>query len=235
MITAQRVLPEDLGQLVSVGFIICKSTVIFQLLASSGQIWQLHMKKQITSLSNRSWVVPRKMQKAKSLLLRVTLTSLYCCYGICIQQATSFISACHGQTHCSTMSETRLKVWLSKPGKGSSTPKLYTLPPTTEAFKENVKRAHHQALVWQSLEAQNPPELNSTEYGWVKDDQNKSLQPVTLPDEVELVPEMVLRLIKCGYHSTTPCSSRACSCNSANMKCTRFCACYNQGCCNPTS
>ena len=44
-----------------------------------------------------------------------------------------------------------------------------------------------RALVWQSLEAQNPPELDSTEYGWVKDDQNKSIQPVTLPDEVELV------------------------------------------------
>ena len=54
----------------------------------------------------------------------------------------------------------------------------------TEAFKENVKRAHNQALVWQSLEAQNPPEVESTEYGWVNGDQNKSLQPVTLPDEV---------------------------------------------------
>jgi hypothetical protein len=44
-----------------------------------------------------------------------------------IQQATSFISACYEQTNCSTMSETRLKVWLSKTGKGSSTPKLSTL------------------------------------------------------------------------------------------------------------
>ena len=152
-----------------------------------------------------------------------------------IQQATSFIYACYGQTNCSTTSETRLKVWLSKTGKGSSTPNLCTLPPKTEAFKENVERAHNQALAWQSLEAQNPPELDSTEYGWVNDDQNKSLQPVTLPDEVELVPEMVLRLIKCGCHSNTPCSSSAYSCNYANMKCTIFCACYNQGCCNPTS
>ena len=29
-----------------------------------------------------------------------------------IQQATSFISAYYGQPNCSTMSETRLKVWL---------------------------------------------------------------------------------------------------------------------------
>jgi len=145
-----------------------------------------------------------------------------------IQQTTSFISACYGQTNFSTMSETRLKVWLSKTGKGSSTPQLCTLPPTTEAFKE-------KALVWQSPETQNPPELDSTECDWVKDDQNKSLQPVTLPDEVELVPEMVPRLIKCGCHSTIPCSSGVCSCNSANMKCPIFCACYNQGCYNPTS
>ena len=95
--------------------------------------------------------------------------------GFVIQQATSFISACYGEANCSTMSQTRLNVWLSKTGKRSSTPKLCTLPPTTEAFKDNVKRAQHQTLVWQSLEAQNPPELDSTEYGWVKDEQNKSL------------------------------------------------------------
>ena len=66
-------------------------------------------------------------------------------------------------------------------------------------------------------------ELDSTEYGWVKDEQNKSIKPVTLPSELELAPEMVLRLIKCGCHSTTPCNSRASTCNSA-----LFCACYNQ-------
>ena len=53
---------------------------------------------------------------------------------------------------------------------------------------EKVKRAHHQALVWPSLEAQNLPELGSMEYGWVMDDQNKSLQPVTLSHEVKLDP-----------------------------------------------
>ena len=75
-----------------------------------------------------------------------------------------------------------------KTGKGSSTLKVYTLPPTTEAFKDKVKRAHHQALVWPSLEAQNPSELDSMEYGWVMDDQNKPLQPVTLSHEVKLAP-----------------------------------------------
>ena len=127
-----------------------------------------------------------------------------------IQLVTSFISACYGQTNYSTMSETMLKVWL----------------PCHQQLR------HSKKMLKESLEMQNPPALDSTEYGWVKDDQNKSLQPVTLPDEVELVPEMVLCIINCGCHSTTPCSSRACSCNSANMKFTIFCTCYNQGCCN---
>ena len=132
-----------------------------------------------------------------------------------IQQATSFISACYGQTNCNTMSETRLKVWMSK---GSSTPKLYILPPTTEAFKETDKRANHQALLWQSLEAQNPPELDSTAYGWVKDNQNKSLQPITLPDKNLTSSRDVTTSKKIGCHSTTPWSSCACCCNSAHMK-----------------
>ena len=109
------------------------------------------------------------------------------------------------------------------------------MPPITEAFKRNVKRSQYQAFVWQSLEEQKPPELDSTEYCWVKGDQNKSLQPVTLHDEVELSPYMVLWLMTCEYHSTTPCSSSACSCNSANMKCTLFCACYNHCCCHLAS
>ena len=66
-------------------------------------------------------------------------------------------------------------------------------------------------------------ELDSAEYGWVKNEQNKSFKPVALPSELELAPDMVLRLIKCGCHSTTPCNSHACSCNSANEMRTILC------------
>ena len=152
------------------------------------------------------------------------LTSLFDAPGnsmdAIVQQATSLISACYGYTNCSTMSETRLKVWLSKMGRGTSTPKLCTLPPTTEAFRENVLRAHHRALIWMSLHEQNFPKLDTTGYGRIENVKNRSLQPITLPDDIELAPEIILRLIRCGCHSTTPCSSHACSCHSANMKCT---------------
>ena len=153
-----------------------------------------------------------------------------------VQQATSFISACYGQKNCKTMSETRIKVWLSKTSRASSsTPKLCTLPPTTEAFKENVKRAHRQTLIWQSIQTEYPDNLDVMEYGWVEDHQNKSLLPIILPNNVELAPKSILRLVKCGCQSSFPCSSRICSCCSANMKCTIFCDCYNQGCCNSSS
>ena len=67
-----------------------------------------------------------------------------------IEQATLFMTACYGQK-CDTMSNARLTAWAAKTGKGQvSTPRLCSLPPTTEAFVENVKRAHHQASIWRS-------------------------------------------------------------------------------------
>lgn len=72
-----------------------------------------------------------------------------------IAQATTFMSACYGQYSMSkSMSETRwgVLVWASKTGRASAVaPKLCSLPPTSEAFKENVRRAHHQAIVWRSF------------------------------------------------------------------------------------
>ena len=60
-----------------------------------------------------------------------------------IDQATRFISECYGMKDSTYMSHTRFLVWGQKNGKGhSSSPNLASLPPTREAFIENVKRAH---------------------------------------------------------------------------------------------
>ena len=59
-----------------------------------------------------------------------------------IDQATRFISACYGMKDSTDMSHTRFLVWGKKNGKGhSSSPNLASLPPTREAFLENVMRA----------------------------------------------------------------------------------------------
>ena len=60
------------------------------------------------------------------------------------------------------MSSIRYKVWISHTGrKGASIlPKLKSLPPTVEAFRENVKRAHFQACIWKAALQLDPPELD---------------------------------------------------------------------------
>ena len=121
----------------------------------------------------------------------------------------------------------RLKVWASRTGRASATPpKLCSLPPTTEAFVENVKRAHYQAIVWRSHEESNPPKLNRELFGWTKDEKRKTLRPTYLPHNTELAPKYIMRLIECGCKSATPCS-----CTRDKLKCTIFYACYCRGWC----
>ena len=73
------------------------------------------------------------------------------------EQATSFILACYGKgfSRCASMSEERR---LRKKTDIGSALKLCSLPPITEAFTENAKRAHLQAAHWKaSIEGTVPP------------------------------------------------------------------------------
>ena len=148
-----------------------------------------------------------------------------------IQQATAFMTACYGQKNSETMSIARVNAWAAKTGKGYvSTPKLCTLPPTSESFVENVKRAHYQAGLWRALKNSDPPRFDVENFGWKRDKVNKILVPMTIPDKVNLAPSTILQLIRCGCATATPCSSSRCSCRSASLPCTVFCACHD-GCC----
>ena len=142
------------------------------------------------------------------------------------------MTACYGKK-CDAMSNARLTAWAGKTGKGQvSVPKLCSLPPTTEAFVENVKRAHQQASMWRSAKDEDPPVLDVEKYGWKKDKVNRLLVPTSIPEAVNLAPDSVLKLIRCGCKSGTPCNSSRCGCRSANLSCTVFCACHDGGCGN---
>ncbi|KAG1656584.1 hypothetical protein GQR58_023837 [Nymphon striatum] len=68
-----------------------------------------------------------------------------------VEQATHFMIACYGQSGSSSFTEARTKLWSCKFGRSKVTaPKLCALPPTTEAFKENVARAHLQVAGYTS-------------------------------------------------------------------------------------
>ena len=72
-------------------------------------------------------------------------------------------------------------------------PPLKSLPPTSEAFREHVKRAH--LIAAQIL---HPPNLSLVEQGWTYDDLSKCFDPVTHQSGVEPAPEEVPQLIPCS-------------------------------------
>lgn len=116
--------------------------------------------------------------------------------------------------------------------KGTSTPDLKSLPPTTEAFELNVRRAHIQTAIWMSACEPEPPKFDPTLYGWKREDASKSLVPVLLPSTTALAPQEVLEMIHCRCSSDKPCSTAHCRCNAAKLPCTVFCLCHDESRCN---
>lgn len=149
-----------------------------------------------------------------------------------LKQATQFMLACYGQTKCATLTEARKKSWSLKVGKSkASAPKLCSLPPTSEAFRENVGRAHRQVAIWRHALDMNPPNLNPTDYGWSKDNGSTSLSPTTVQAGVSLAPTELLKLIRCSCQSHSPCQTNRCSCKNSGMACTVFCYCEGTDIC----
>ncbi|KAL8583211.1 hypothetical protein ACOMHN_053724 [Nucella lapillus] len=150
-----------------------------------------------------------------------------------VYQATQFMCACYGIDDATSMTGARVKVWMARTGKKTAAkmPKLCSLPSTSEAFRENVKRAHHQCAVWRSA-LQEPPNTDPTEYGWERNEETKSLQPVALPASQQLAPDYIMKVVRCSCSSETPCKTRACGCVSANLACTMFCQCQGSSLCN---
>ena len=52
----------------------------------------------------------------------------------------------------------------------TAAPPLKSIPPTSEAFRENVLRAHLQIPVWKSVLDPDSQTLDPTEYEWSRDE-----------------------------------------------------------------
>ena len=133
------------------------------------------------------------------------------------------------------MTECRQNLWAQKTGASISAPKLCSLPPTTEAFEQNVLRANFQVAQWYSALSGNPPPLNATEYGWEQDQVIKTLVPRNLPDGVPYAPDQILKMIRCGCSSQTPCKGGNCGCMRHQLPCTMYCACGGGHICSTLS
>ena len=140
------------------------------------------------------------------------------------EQSTSFMLFCYGHPECSSLNDVRQKIWSRKVSRSiGAAPKLQSLPPTNEAFTENVARAHLQVAIWKQALELNPPNVDPLTHGWTRHDGPTSLTPTTIPDNVPLAPDDILKMIKCSCNSATPCNSRRCGCQNVNMPCTSFC------------
>ena len=98
----------------------------------------------------------------------------------------------------------------------TSAPDLKSQPPTSEAFAQNVGRAHIQAAIWRAAVSPHPPKADATQYGWSEDEASKVLVPVTMPSDVTLAPQYILGMIKCGCASAEPCRNAQCGCYDAH-------------------
>ena len=156
-----------------------------------------------------------------------------------LKQATKFTSACYGISGAvPTMTEARITTWLKKIASTSltKTPALNSMPPTTSAFAQNVKRAHLQTAIWKQALKQDPPDVQVSDYGWeVENGQDGSIEPVAIPAGEAPAPDYVLKLIACQCESATPCRTKLCSCVAANMTCTAFCHLQNSMACSNDS
>ena len=92
---------------------------------------------------------------------------------------------------------------------------LQFLPLTDESFKENVKRTHLQAMVWYATMKADPPAVDSTLYGWKRDELNKVLLPIDLPESIVTAPDELLNTVKFGCSASCSSKPKQCLCATA--------------------
>ncbi len=150
-----------------------------------------------------------------------------------IAQATHFVCAAYGKTveSCTSMTDCRVKLWRLKTARnGATSVKLCSLPPTSDAFRENVLRCHMQVAIWKSALEESPPKMDPIKYGWELDHQG-ILLPRPLPADATFAPADILQLIRCNCKASG-CKTVVCSCSK--LGCTIFCLCEaGEKCKNP--
>ena len=100
------------------------------------------------------------------------------------------------------------------------------LPPTSDALKFHIQRAHHQALVWHQACVVNMNIPDPTQLGWNLID--GVYKPILL--SLPAVPDQCLELLSCNCK--TGCRTMRCGCRRNKLNCTQFCKCIVNNCVN---
>lgn len=134
--------------------------------------------------------------------------------------------SCYGIREATDMTHARISFWDRKVGQGQLRSTSFSaLPPTTESFEENVKRAHIQTVLWLTTHHGSLPNIDPTLFGWMKNDENKRLVPVASPKDTCIAPNYIIAMTKCSCKTDEPCSSGRCSCRENGIACSIMCQC----------
>lgn len=97
------------------------------------------------------------------------------------------------------------------------------LPPTSDALKYHIMRAHYQAMVWRQAHCPRQILPKPEESGWkLKDDK---LVPVLMT--LDPIPKACVEMLSC--QCTTGCATLRCKCRKAKIVCSGFCSCGKSG------
>ena len=87
------------------------------------------------------------------------------------EESSRLVAACYGVKNETSLSKVRFTVCGKRTGKKlTSTPKLESLPPTTEVFLLNVLCAHFQACIWNSCLLSAPPVMDPCKVSLISSD-----------------------------------------------------------------
>ena len=100
----------------------------------------------------------------------------------------------------------------------------YSLCHRNRRLSENVKGAHLQTCIWKSAMDSNPPGLNPTNFGWIKNTNSKILAPVLFlqincPHLKFYSRWFAVGVPPIGLH----CATARCGCCASQLACTIFC------------
>jgi hypothetical protein len=99
----------------------------------------------------------------------------------------------------------------------ASTPEA--LPPTSDALKFHILRAHYQAIVWKQAHIPKPDIPAPDQYGWKRD--QGQLIPVLMSKQA--IPQECMELVSC--QCSKGCRTMCCKCRKTRLQCTSACKC----------
>ncbi len=103
----------------------------------------------------------------------------------------------------------------------TSATKPENLPPTSDALKFHIQRAHYQASIWCQAFAGEMHLTDPTLFGWNLVD--GKYKPIL--GSITAVPQKCVELLSCKYKMG--CQTLLCKCRKNKLNCTQLCKCIN--------